>query len=54
MEVVGGIYSPTTIPAVAIDGHTEQSGDAPYRTLYSSLFGECHVNRPLGFGAVDY
>jgi hypothetical protein len=24
-----------------------------HRTLYCSLSGECHVSRPLGFGAVD-
>jgi fatty acid desaturase len=24
-----------------------------HRTLHCSLSGECHVNRPLGFGADD-
>jgi hypothetical protein len=29
--------------------------DSPlvHRTLYCSLSGECHVSRPLGFGAID-
>jgi hypothetical protein len=29
--------------------------DSPvvHRTLYCSLFVECHVSRSLGFGAVD-
>jgi hypothetical protein len=51
MVVVGGIYSPTTIRVIAIDGHT----DSPvvHEMLHCSLSGECHISRPLGFGAVD-
>jgi hypothetical protein len=40
MVVVGVFIAPTTTPAVVVDGHTGQSG-------------ACHINQPLGFGAVD-
>jgi hypothetical protein len=51
MVVVGGIYNPTTILAVVVDG----TPDSPvvHRTGYYSLSGACHVSRPLGFGAID-
>jgi hypothetical protein len=32
---LGGIYSPTTILVVAVDGHTGQSGGAPNMTLFT-------------------
>jgi hypothetical protein len=35
MVVVGGIYSPNTIPAVTVDGHTGQSGGAPDMALFT-------------------
>jgi hypothetical protein len=35
MVVIGGIYSPTTIPAVVVDGHTGQFGGAPDMTLFT-------------------
>jgi hypothetical protein len=41
--------APTAIPAVAVVGHTGQSGGAPD----TSLSGECHDSQPLEFGAVD-
>jgi hypothetical protein len=31
----GVFIAPTTIPAVAVDGHTGQSGGAPDRSLFS-------------------
>jgi hypothetical protein len=31
----GGIYSPTTIPVIAVDGHTGQSGGAPDTALFT-------------------
>jgi hypothetical protein len=34
MVVVGGIYSPTTIPVVAVDGYTGQSGGAPDTLMF--------------------
>jgi hypothetical protein len=43
----GVFIAPTTIPSVAVDGHTGQSGGASDMVL-----GVCHVSRPLGFGAV--
>jgi hypothetical protein len=51
MEVVGGIYSPTTIIVVVVDG----APDSPvvHRTGHCSLSGACHVSTSLGFGAVD-
>jgi hypothetical protein len=45
----GLFITPTTIPAVVVDGHTGQSGGAPDITLFIA----CHVTRPLGIGAVD-
>jgi hypothetical protein len=52
MEVVGGIYSPTTILAVAGDG----ASDSPvvHRTGHCSVSGACHVSGPLGFVGVDH
>jgi hypothetical protein len=35
MVVVGGIYSPTTILAVAVDEHTGQSSGAPDMTQFT-------------------
>ena len=32
---LGVFIAPTTIPAVAVDGHTGQSGGAPDRSLFS-------------------
>jgi hypothetical protein len=33
--VVGGIYSPNHYPAVAVDGHTEQSDVVPDMALFT-------------------
>jgi hypothetical protein len=39
MVVVGGIFiAPITIPVVAVDGHTGQSGGAPDMTLFTVRF----------------
>jgi hypothetical protein len=48
---LGVFIAPTTILVVVVDGHT----DSPvvHETLHCSLFGACHVSRPLGFGGVD-
>jgi hypothetical protein len=35
MVVVRGIYSPTTILVIAIEGHTGQFGGAPNTTLFT-------------------
>jgi hypothetical protein len=36
MVVVGGVFiALTTIPAVAVDGHTGQSGGTPDRALFT-------------------
>jgi hypothetical protein len=48
---LGVFIAPTTIPVVAVDGHTRRSGGAS--DTHCSLSGMCHVSRPLGFGAVD-
>jgi hypothetical protein len=47
-----GIYSPNHYSSRCCRWHTGQSGGAPDMTY--SLFGACHVSRPLGFGAVDH
>jgi hypothetical protein len=55
MEVVGGIYSIQPLPShlltLLLMGTPDSS--VVHWTLYCSLSGECHVSRPLGFGAVD-
>jgi hypothetical protein len=52
MVVVGGIYSPQPLfqPLLSLD---TLDSLVVHRTLHCSLSGECHVSRPLGFGAVD-
>jgi hypothetical protein len=42
---LGVFISPTTIPAVAVDGHTEQSGGTS--DTHCSLSGTCHVSRVI-------
>jgi hypothetical protein len=37
--------APTTIPAVVVDGHTGQSGGAPYMTLFTL---RCVPRQPTG------
>jgi hypothetical protein len=44
---LGVFIAPTTIPAVAVDGHTRQSGGAP--DTHCSLSSAYHVSRSLGF-----
>jgi hypothetical protein len=46
---LGVFIAPTTIPAVAVDGHTRQSGGA--LDNHCLLSGACRLNQPLGFGA---
>jgi hypothetical protein len=56
MVVVGGIYSPNHYSSrwlTALLMGTLDSADV-HQTLHCSLFGECHVSRSLGFGAVDH
>jgi hypothetical protein len=55
MEVVGGIYSLQPLPSRWLTLLLMGTPDSPvvHRTLQCSLFGACHVSRPLGFGAVD-
>jgi hypothetical protein len=50
MVVVGVFIAPTTILAVDVDGTPDSP--AVHWTWHYSLFGACHVNRPLWFGAV--
>jgi hypothetical protein len=45
MEVVGGIYSP--------NHYFSRCCRWAHRTWHYSLSCECHVYRPLGFGAID-
>jgi hypothetical protein len=56
MEVVGGIYSLQPLPSRWPTLLSMGTLDSPvvHWTLYCSLSGECHANRPLGFGAVDH
>jgi hypothetical protein len=55
MVVVGGIYSPNHYSSHWLTSLSMGTLDSPvvHRTLHCSLSGECHVSRPLGFGAVD-
>jgi hypothetical protein len=46
--VVGGIYSPNHYSSRWLTSLSMGTPDRHY-----SLSGECHVSRPLGFGAVD-
>jgi hypothetical protein len=48
---LGVFIATTTIPAVAVHGHTRQS--VVHRTGYCSLSGACHVSILLGFAAID-
>jgi hypothetical protein len=49
---LGVFIAPTTILAVAVDG----TPDSPmvHQTWQCSLSGAYHVNKPLGFRAVDH
>jgi hypothetical protein len=55
VAVGGGIYSLQPLSSrwlsLLLMGTPDSS--MVHRTLYCSLSGECHVSRPLGFGAVD-
>jgi hypothetical protein len=55
MEVVGGIYNLQPLRSRWLTLLSMGTLDSPvvHRTLYCSLFGECHVSRPLGFEAID-
>jgi hypothetical protein len=55
MVMVGGIYSPNHYSSRCLIALSMGTPDNPvvHRTLHCSLSGECHVRRPLGFGAVD-
>jgi hypothetical protein len=55
MEVVGGIYSLQPLPSSWLTLLSMGTPDSPvvHGTWYCSLFGACHVSRPLGFGVVD-
>jgi hypothetical protein len=48
---LGVFIATTTILAVVVDGTLYSP--VVHRTWHCSLFGACHVSRPLGFGAVD-
>jgi hypothetical protein len=48
----GVFIAPTTNLAVAVDGHTGQSGGAPDTPLFTIRWVP-HISRPLGFEAVD-
>jgi hypothetical protein len=48
---LGVFITPTTILVVVVDGTPDSS--VVHRTWHCSLFGVCHVSRPLGFGAVN-
>jgi hypothetical protein len=52
---LGGIYSPNHYSSRWLPGLSMGTPDSPvvYRTLHCSLSSECHVSRPLGFGAID-
>jgi hypothetical protein len=53
---LGGIYSLQPLPSHWLTLMSMGTPDSPvvHRTLHCSLFGACHVTRPLGFGAVDH
>jgi hypothetical protein len=55
MLVVRGIYSPNHYSTRWLTALSMGTPDSPvvHRTLHYSLSSECHVSRPLGFGAVD-
>jgi hypothetical protein len=55
MEVVGGIYSFQPLPSrwLTLLSRGTPDSSVVHRTLHCSLFGACHVSRPLGFGVVD-
>jgi hypothetical protein len=55
MVVVGDIYSLQSLSSCWLTLLSMSTPDSPvvHRTLYCSLSSECHVSRPLGFGAVD-
>jgi hypothetical protein len=46
MVVVGGIYGLTTIPVVAVDGHTGQYSGAPDMALFIIRCVPCQL--PVG------
>jgi hypothetical protein len=48
---LGVFITPTTIPVIAVDGHTGQSGGAPDMTLF--IVSCVPRQQTLGFGAVD-
>jgi hypothetical protein len=56
MVVVGGIYSLQPLPSRWVTLLSMGTSDSTmvHQTLYCSLYSECHISRPLGFGAVDY
>jgi hypothetical protein len=56
MVVVGGIYSPNHYSSHWLTALSMGTPDSPvvHHTLHCSLSDECHVSRPLGFGAVDH
>jgi hypothetical protein len=55
MVVVGGIYSPNHYSSRWLAALLMGTPDSPvvHRALHCTLSSECHVSRPLGFGAVD-
>jgi hypothetical protein len=55
MEVVGGIYSLQPLPSCWLSLLSTGTPDSPvvHRTWHCSLFGACHVSRPLGFVTID-
>jgi hypothetical protein len=52
---LGGIYSPNHYSSRRLTLLSTGTPDSPvvHLTLHCLLSGECHVIRPLGFGAVD-
>jgi hypothetical protein len=52
---LGCIYSPNHYSSRWLTSLSMGTPDSPvtHRTLHCSLSNECHVSRPLGFGAVD-
>jgi hypothetical protein len=55
MEVVGGIYIPNHYSSRWLTALSMDTPDSPvvHQIQHYSLFGVCHVRRPLGFGAID-
>jgi hypothetical protein len=56
MEVVACIYSlqPLSSRWLTLLSMGTPDSLVVHQTLYCSLSGECHVSRPLDFGAVDH